>query len=494
MTSKALSPNVLILMTDQHRWDYLGGVRPEVPTPNLDRLAGRGTRFSEAVCPCPMCIPSRYSAFTGLYPSQLGVRNNSQTIQNPADAPVPTLFERFQKAGWHTVGSGKTHWTLPGGEFPGLPAPAPSTRGFDRRFLGRMPGGHDGEPGALHYGDASQHPDRMREIRDWNTAWGWGGEGVEGYVGRTLPGDGSNLREAWLTDKLLEALKEAPTDRPWLGYLSFDAPHAPLFAPEAWMAKIDVDSLPLPDLSTHPDEDHFPQLSHTLEAARVWMALPEREQRLSLARYASLCAYADHQFGRVLDQLEQSGQADNTFIVFLSDHGESLGDRGRFSKYSLYEASVRVPLILAGPGVPEGKSDDRPANLIDLMPTLLEACGMDCPAEFPGESWLRPPQRTGAFAEMHGNGMTPQPAPLWMWRTPEWKLITGGRGSWRDQRGRQKAPVRELYHLTPDPGELHNRYHDPACAAVRNQLQEDLLDHLQNALAVWPRRDGAPVE
>lgn len=487
-------PNVLILMTDQQRWDYLGSVTPAVPTPHLDRLAGRGVRFPEATCSCPMCIPSRYSAFTGLYPSQLGTRNNSQTLQDHAQCPVPTLFERFQQAGYHTIGSGKTHWTIAPGEFANISEPSPSTRGFDRRFLARLPGGHDSEPGALCFGDADQFPDRMREIRNWNITCGWGGEGIEGYLGRTLPGDGSDLREAWLTDRLLDALGDAPAERPWLGYLSFDAPHAPLFAPEAWMDQIDPDALPLPDLSTLADEDHFPQLKHTLEAAKAWAALPEKDQRLSLARYAALCAYADHQFGRVLDWLEESGQDQKTVVVFLSDHGESLGNRGRFSKYSLYEDSVRVPLILAGPGIPEGGVDTRPANLIDLIPSILNACGIQSPDGLPGESWLKPSVRTGAFSEMHGNGMSPQPAPLWMWRTPEWKLITGGRGSWRDHREQRQPPVRELYHLTTDPGELHNRYHDPACAAIRLELHEALLDHMQSALAAWPRRDGAPLD
>lgn len=485
--------NVLILMTDQHRRDHLSCVQPGVPTPHLDRLAARGTLYSEAICSCPMCIPSRYSAFTGLYPSQLGLRNNSQTLQDHTQCPVPTLFERFQEAGYHTIGSGKTHWTIPPGEFPNVSAPTPSTRGFDRRFLGRLPGGHDSEPGALCFGDAAQFPDRMREIRDWNIACGWGGEGIEGYLGRTLPGDGSDLREAWLTDRLLEALEEAPSERPWLGYLSFDAPHAPLFAPETWMDQIDPDALPLPDLSTLADEDHFPQLKHTLEAARTWAALPEKEQRLSLARYAALCAYADHQFGRVLDWLDQTGQVQNTLVVFLSDHGESLGDRGRFSKYSLYEDSVRVPLILAGPGVPAGVVDTRPANLIDLIPSILDACKLEIPQSLPGESWLRPSIRTGGFAEMHGNGMSPQPAPLWMWRTKEWKLITGGRGTWRDHREQRTPPVRELYHLPTDPGEVHNRYQDPACADIRLDLHEALLDHVQSAMAAWPRRDGAPL-
>ena len=494
MRKEATPLNVLILMTDQQRWDSLSRITPAVPTPHLDRLAGRGTHFTEAVCACPMCIPSRYSAFTGLYPSQLGTRNNSQTFQDPSACPVPTLFERFQQAGYHTIGAGKTHWTLPANEFTGLRAPVPSTRGFDRRFIGRLPGGHDSEPGALHFGDASQYPSRMLEIRDWNIACGWGGEGVDGYVGRTLPGDGSDLREAWLTDRLLEALDAAPADRPWLGYLSFDAPHAPLFAPEAWVDKIDVDALPLPDVSQIPDEDHFPQLTHTREAAQAWAALPEREQRQALARYAALCAYVDDQFGRVLSWLEKTGHDQDTLVVFLSDHGESLGDRGRFSKYSLYEASVRVPLMIAGPGVPAGVVDPRCASLVDLTPTLLEACGLDGPAALPGASWLRPPRCDGAFAEMHGNGMSPQPAPLWMWRTRAWKLITGGRGSWRDHREQRRPPVRELYHLPTDPGERHNRYHDPACAGIRAELHEALLDHVQSAWAAWPQRDGAPLD
>ncbi|MCC5850756.1 MAG: sulfatase-like hydrolase/transferase [Verrucomicrobia bacterium] len=486
MPMSSSSPNVLILMTDQHRWDYLGCVTPSVPTPNLDRLAKRGTRFSEAVCPAPMCIPSRYATFLGLYPSQLGTRNNSQTLQNHAHFPVPTLFERFRDAGYHTIGSGKTHWVQPPNPAHGIPPPTSTSYGFDQRFIARMAGGYDSEPGAVCMGDPGQLPDEIEAIRALNQRCGYGGEGPPGYVGGVLPGDGATLREAWSTDRFLEALEARPRHQPWLGYLSFDAPHAPLFAPEEWIDRIDPAALPFPPQLPLPDADHFPPLAHTREAYEAWRTLSPAQQRESLCRYAALCAYADAQFGRVLDWLERNAQINNTLVVFLSDHGESLGDRNRFSKYSLYEASVRVPLILAGPGIQENVVDPRPANLVDLMPTLLSACRLETPGILPGENLLAPPIRSGALCELHGNGMWPQPAPSLMWRTPEWKIILSGQGTWLEDRLGQTTPVRELYHLSSDPQETRNLYRDPAHAEMRAALLAEALQHLLRNMAVWP--------
>ncbi len=493
----ASSPNVLFLMTDQQSWNALGSVNPAVKTPHLDRLAARGILFDQAICQCPMCIPSRYSLTTGLYPSQIGVRNNAQAIQDSREMPIPTIWDRHRAAGYHTIGAGKTHWTIAPRADRGIRDVVPGTFGFAERYIARMPGGHDREPGATFFGDPDQQPRRMEEIRAWNRAAGYGGEGIAGYRGRTLPGDGSNLREAWLTDRTLEALdRAASSGRPWHCYLSFDAPHAPLYAPETyetWYSLDDIPDVPLPP-AREALTDHFPNLAHTEDALQDWLALPPRERRRTTLRYYALCSYVDAQFGRVLDYIERTGQTDNTLVVFASDHGESLGARYRFSKYSLYEDSLRVPLILAGAGVPadrRGTRDSRPAALTDLVPTLLAATGLEVPPELPGENLLAAPERTAAFSEMHGNGSDDLlRAPAYLWRTPEWKLILSLDADHPSAR-RTGGPLRgELYHLATDPHEWANRFDDPAAQDVRETMTRDLLMHLALAHAAWPRRDS----
>lgn len=496
-SSMTTPPNVLFLVTDQQSWDALGAINPAVKTPNLDRLAARGILFDQAICQCPMCIPSRYSLTTGLYPSQIGVLNNAQAIQDSREMPIPTIWDRHSAAGYHTIGCGKTHWTISPNAERGIREVVPGTFGFAERYIGRMPGGHDREPGAVYFGDADQHPSRMQAIRAWNRDAGYGGEGIKGYLGRTLPGDGSDLREAWLTDQALAALDRArTTGRPWHCYLSFDAPHAPLYAPEAFEALYDLNEIPDPPLP--PDRaaltDHFPNLAHTEAALQAWLELPQRERRRSLLRYYALCSYVDAQFGRVLDHLDRTGQRESTLVVFLSDHGDSMGHRYRFSKYSLYEASLRVPLILAGAGVPSashGTRDPRPAALVDVVPTLLAATGLPVPAELPGENLLAPSARTAAFSEMHGNGSDlVQRAPAYLWRTAGWKLILFFDADFARARRSPEALKGELYHLASDPHEWTNRFDDPSARDVREHMTRDLLMHLALAHAAWPRRDS----
>jgi len=220
------------------------------------------------------------------------------------------------------------------------------------------------------------------------------------------------------------------------------------------------------------------------------------ERRRTTLRYYALCSYVDAQFGRVLSRLEEMGETENTLVVFTSDHGEMLGDRRRFSKYCLYEGSVRVPLILAGPAVPsrlQGTTDDRPAELVDVLPTLLAAAGETKPEGFPGANLLAEPVRTASFAEMHGKGYTEiQEAPAYMWRTREWKLITYLPGYVADAGARLDKARGELYDLRADPHEHDNLYDDPDHLSVREQLGRELLMYLASAWARYPFQPAKP--
>jgi arylsulfatase A-like enzyme len=481
MPSANRRPSLLILMTDQHRHDGLGCVNPTVRTPNLDALAGRGMRFSQAVCNVPMCVPSRYSMMTGLYGCQVGVKHNTQMLTRDDDLPVPVLAERLRSAGYQTAGIGKTHWYVGSRIMPGVEV-EPSTRGFEVRALARSRGGGQDEPEATYMAD--EEPDLYERLGREMRRGGPGGESTPGYVGATSTFPAGQHREGWLTRKALDFLHTGrDPDRPFFLYLSFDAPHPPFFVPEAFESRYRIEDF----ADTAPPEP-WPDTHAPGKLETRWPEMTAEQRRRSRLRYAAYCSYVDSLFGEVLDALEAAGELDNTFVLFTSDHGEMLGDRGRVSKYCLYEGSVRVPMILAGPGVERhGEVNDRPVELVDVLPTALAAVGEEAPEILPGVNLLSDFARTGSFAEMHGRGYEEyQRAPTVMWRTREWKLLLSIPGPLGAVGGRYDTLRGELYYLTEDPLELRNRYDDPACAAVRENMTGQLLMHVMCALGRFP--------
>ena len=490
-TPASKGPNILFLMTDQHRFDALGSVDPLVRTPNLDRLAARGVRFTQAVCNAPMCVPSRYSMMTGLYPSQVGVRHNAQMIPTDEELPAPVLAQRLLDAGYQTAGFGKTHWYMGESLAPNAEV-EPSRRGFELRAHRNTDEPGRVEPGATQMGD--ELPEAFAALEAERRPFG-SGETVGGYKGLTSSVPPEKHTEAWLTDEALDFLENDRDDsRPFFLYLSFDFPHASFNVPPGYEELYDIEDMPPPteppegaDLSGHTDPWQWEE----------WIAsTTEEERRRTTLRYYALCTYADEQFGRVLDKLEETGEAENTFIIFVSDHGEMLGDRHRFSKYCLYDPSVRVPMILAGAGVPDqlrGTTDDRYAELVDVLPTLISVSGGSKPPELPGRSLLAEPTRSGAFCEMHGTGYEPRElAPAYMWRERDWKLITYTPGTAAGATSRVDEAKGELYDLRNDPDEFENLYENPAHFETRERLQNEVLMHLAGAWSKFPRQAARP--
>ena len=191
---------------------------------------------------------------------------------------------------------------------------------------------------------------------------------------------------------------------------------------------------------------------------------------------------------------KEKGLLDNALIVLVSDHGEMLGDRDhRFSKYCLYEGSVRIPMLLSGSAVPaeqRGTVDQRPAELVDIWPTLARQAGQAVDPGLPGGDLLGPPVRVGSFCEMHGAGSRMEPsqrAPALMWRKQDWKLIIHQPGSVGDAALRPEDITGELYHLAEDPHEHVNLYKDEAHAAIREKLTLELMMYQAQFNARWPR-------
>lgn len=488
-------PNILLLQTDQHRWDALGCVNPVVKTPRLDALAARGVRFSQAICNNPMCVPSRYSMMTGLYSSQCGVRHNTQMCRTDDEMVIETLAERLRDAGYATAGFGKAHWYcgIPDERNPAkVPTTETSTRGFQVRAKARAIDPVTNELGALIW--EADDPEAVAMLKKENEKIRTGGENALGYMGLTSSIPTERHREGWLTRHALDYLdKRGSSNEPMFLYLSFDFPHALLNVPAEYEALYDINDIRLPQAPVPIGalDDHYIQ-PRNVEEWRAWREdFSEEEQKRSILRYYAACSFVDDMFGRVLDKLDAMGELENTLIVFTSDHGESLGDRYRFSKYSLYEASVRVPLIVAGAGVSaekRGTVDGRCCGLIDILPTFLAAVGLPVDPRMAGYNLLAPPATVGAFSELHGSGYhETEKAPAVMWRTPEWKLILYLPGEFRQLDGRLDEFKGELYRLLEDPMECHNLYQDPDCFKIREQMTRHLLLHMTIAWSRFPR-------
>ena len=482
-------PNIIMIMTDQQRWDAMGCVNPLVITPGIDSLARAGIRFDQAVCQCPMCVPSRNSLMFGLYASQTGVRTNNGALLDESRLPATPLPQLLHDAGYFCAGFGKTHWNhaLPGG--------AGSRRGFDVRAEGQSRNSRLNEEGAVMMDD--EDPEGLKAYYEETAEFGSGEENALGYIGKPSQLPKEHHRDGFIHKKCMEFLEDyQPGDKPLFLYFSLIKPHAGFNIPPEFEAMYDPDAIPdvpAPPWAEEPD-------THIAAAMKASPSLHDvhygrkagldgrtaREKRLTTLRYWANCTFMDYFIGDVLDKVREKGLDRNTLFIFISDHGDMMGERdGRFSKYCLYESSVRVPMILAGDYIEErlrGTVDHRPAMLTDLVPTICAAAGIRVDPRLPGRDLLSPAEwtRDGAFCEFHGGGAEKtQIAPAWMWRTPKWKLIL-----FRDGLVMDDTPLRgELYDLKNDPWEWNNRFDDPECAAVRWELTLALINHISTAFA-----------
>lgn len=482
-------PNIIFLMTDQQRWDAIGTNNPHIKTPNLDRLARQGILFNQATCQAPMCVPSRNSMMFGLYPSQLGIRSNgSHSIGDPF-LPCDPIPERLRNAGYQTAGFGKTHWG---------PTDQPiGTRGFEFRVVGAKEVGI--EQGAIHWQD-DENPEGLAAYRRETASYGGGEEGVPGYLGVTSAVADRDHRDGWVAEKCLQFLDTGlDPARPLFLYLSFLKPHAGLNVPRRFVDMYDINTIPDTEQPPWTEEQGthlaWSDQNNKFHAARhkswreAWSKMTPLERRRTTLYYYANCSWLDDYFGQVLAKLEKTGRLKNALVVFTSDHGEMLGERNyRFTKYCLYESSVRVPILLSGTVVPEnrrGTIDNRPAELVDLYPTLVKAAGTKQQFASPGLDLLSDQIRKGSFCEYHDSG-----APAWMWRTKKWKLILFSDQSTHTAKSSKEPFKGELYDLESDPHEWKNLYDSKAYQKIREQLKTELLEHLAISFAGFPVGKG----
>ena len=353
--------NLLFLFSDEHN-PACAGFRghPFVKTPNLDRLAGWGTVFTAAYTNCPICVPARASLATGRHVHETGYWDNAIAY----DGRVPSWGHALQDAGIPVTAIGKLHYR-----------DESDPTGFDRQILPmHVEEGGLGQLWGLQRDPPPVFDDAGRKML---TPIGPGYSAYNAYDDRVTA-------EAcdWLS-----AAAAQPRDEPWVLFVGLVAPHFPLTVPEDYLAMYPPGDLPVPPLHPSTGYVRHPWVEAFHRSCPVDDYLDADQRRLAAACYYGLCTFLDDRIGRILQAIEAAGLADTTRIIYASDHGDSIGNRGLWGKSVLYEESCGIPLIVAGPGVPAGRTCGTPVSLIDSYPTILDGVGLTADDDtLPGRS------------------------------------------------------------------------------------------------------------
>jgi choline-sulfatase len=421
--------NLLIILSDQHQPRMMGCAgHPLVRTPNMDRLAARGTRFSSAYTNCPICVPARASLATGRYVHEHRCWDNAIAY----DGRCPSWGHRLIAQGHEVVAIGKLHYVTSD----------PQRNGFTEEIV------------PMHLADGDG--DVVGLIRDELIVR----KGAAKLGPEAGPGESHYIaydrKIAGLACDWLERAAQKPADKPWVLYVGFVCPHPPLIALPEYFEMYAGRDIPMPKRYAHDERPHHPYIDYMRRSRPEddGFAGPEMVKR-AIAAYMGSVTFLDHNVGKVLGALERAGLSGSTRVIYGSDHGESLGAHGLWTKRTLYEESVGIPLILTGPEVPAGKTLSDPVTLVDVFPTVLECAGVErsaADADLPGSSLLRAaatgamPSRT-VLSEYHAAA---SPSASFMIRNGRFKYIhyVG------------YAPM--LFDLERDPEELRDLAGDPA--------------------------------
>lgn len=444
-------PNVLLVLSDQQRPDTLGfrGTTP-CRTPHMDRLAREGVSFDRAMTPCPLCLPSRAAIFTGLYPHENDMLDNTTSALEECQ-----LLDVFRDGGYEVSYAGKWHLG----------------QGNIGRFTDRDAGDSTAEYSAwcaengLVDGWTFNDP-RVRTHRTPSMS-----------TPLALPLDmrPETTNDAYIADIAIEHLRTRDRTRPFFQVCSFNGPHPPFMIPEPHFSMYDPAEVEEPaNFGPQPGE---PEVNRTSYYRQLFLdhGAAFEAWRKSYAVYWGFTSLIDDQLGRVLAELQSQDAMDATIVVFASDHGENLGAHGLWHKMVAYEESIRVPLIFRLPGrIGTGIRSDAPVSLIDLAPTLAGLCGL------PGQSGWRGLDLSAVLAG--GEQVPPdrelfalhRPLGDWMGTEP-WRMIEiGDRKYIWHQTDRP-----ELYDLKSDPYERTNLAAEPGGGAEARRLHRRLVEAMR---------------
>ena len=457
-------PNILIITTDQQRFDALGcNGNPDIQTPNLDKLAAQGVNFERYYVQNPVCMPSRVSFLTGQYPGTLGITHMGVPVP-PDTITLPRLLRNY---GYRSANLGKLHF---------LPHANRDHRerhpdyGFDQLEISDEPGPYED---AYRAWVRAQAPDQMDAIscglppatEVWQKAMGVR-DGIvhpterEPKAALKFEADDNLTHSAFVADRTLEFLR-AQNDQPWLCISAFYSPHSPWIAPQKFLDLYDPATFALPDFPADypnkPSDDELRGVHHG---------------------YYAMVSEVDFYVGQILDELQELGLAENTVVVFTSDHGEWLGEHGKYGKgYPADECVARVPCLVRWP-CGELEIGVRIQDLVegvDIVPTLLECAAIPMPPRLQGRSLL--PQLRGQVAQTRESALTEMDG----WKalhTSDFRYIVWGDG--RELLFDLNAPCGEYHDVAALPENA------PKLAEFRHELLRRLIERERPLDRVWP--------
>ena len=491
----AKRPNILFITTDQQRADCIGYENPRLKTPHLDALAQAGTRFSNCITPSVVCQPARASILTGSLPLTHGVWDNGVDL-DPA-VGQQGMAAQLAAAGYATAFIGKAHFsskiTFKATGTPECRKSAPDYAddwygpymGFERVELAALGKFHrarlptDAPPIHRFEHWFLSHPEAMARWSSSSTE----GSGAAQTWDSELPAEWHS--STWVADRALELLKSRQDQsEPFFAWASFPDPHHPFDCPSPWNAMYDPADMVLPEHRTLDLEQrpwwHRAALEGSPQIADPELAKfrsegfkvpPQTDQQLAemTANYYGMISHVDHHIGRILAGLTEAGLAEDTLVVFASDHGDMMGDHGLYLKGPMfYEGVLRVPLIVAGPGIPVGQTIDTPVSTIDLAATFLQSAGRDFGSA--QSRSLHPVIQGQEERECAWSEWQVHPARLGV--ALELRAVRTARYSYTFE---ARSGAGELYDLQADPQQRVNRFNDPAWAEARAQMHALLM-------------------
>lgn len=466
------------------------------PTPSIDRLRAEGVCFSNAYTSNPVCCPARATLATGLTTRGHGVLQNGYEL----DPALPTFMRALQGSGWRTGAFGKLHFHV---HFHGV-HPDYRPYGYDVVHNTEDPRAGEwldwvAEEYPEHYDDAlaTIWPTKIPEIRAYGPGgenlgerverirrdYVWDPEGAQGYYALPFPEPMSQT--SWITQHALDFIRETAPSAPLHAHISYVQPHSPSCPPAEYLPRVDASLIPPPAPIEWTDDALAPVCFAESEGVRTKIPADWRARR---HHYFADVAHLDDQLGKVIDALERAGRWESTYLVLLADHGELLLDHGFTGKGERhYDACIRVPLIISGPGLARGSSCDAIVQLEDICPTVLEMAGLpafpvrtmgpylreETGSALPGQSLLShcrgdaPSEwRDSVYVESYNNIGT---CTTRNWartiRTAEWRytFYPGGAGE-------------QLFHMSEEPDETINLAGDSGYAPARREMRDRLLE------------------
>jgi arylsulfatase len=460
-------PNILVLMSDQHRADAIGCASDgAVESPNMDRLAQEGIRFGRTYCQGPLCMPARASFLTGKYVREHGVFDNNRELE----PDTPTFLHDLSEQGYHNVCFGKMHlYVQPGVTDVRQRAETMQGLGFDELHETGGKGAsvrmrseftEDLESREL-FDPYRDHYRSMRGQPAWAT------------IPFTLPLE--VYPDLWMGNRAANWIDHYDRDQPFFAWVGFPGPHSPWDTPLSYVERYSGTELIIPQTG-RPDpgdsEAYAKFMAPRLRDSDSETLTAERIAAVRRAYFGNVTAI-DDAVGYVLSALERRGMLDNTLIVYTTDHGEMLGEHGLLAKRVFYEPSVRVPLIIRPPGGGAELVEMQIAQHIDVTATILQAAGAN--------------QMEGT----HGRPLLAQPTPLEAAFSENLGMATAVGDRWKIVAHEETAAAVALFDLRRDPLENENLVASTEHSDIRDELMRGPVTELLARPTVW-RPDARP--